>query len=48
MEVTRGVPRLINTLATLSLMEGMQAEAARITPEMVRRASAEMRLPEKE
>lgn len=48
MEVTRGVPRLINTLATLSLMEGMQADAERITPEMVRRASAEMRLPEKE
>jgi type II secretory pathway predicted ATPase ExeA len=48
MEVTRGIPRLINTLATLSMMEGMQAEADRITPEMVRMASAEMRLPEKE
>ena len=48
MEVTRGIPRLINTLATLSLMEGMQAEAGRITPETVRKASAEMRLPGKE
>ena len=48
METTRGIPRLINTLATLSLMEGMQAEADRITPGMVRKAAAEMRLPEKE
>ncbi len=48
MEATRGVPRLINTLATLALMEGMQAEADRITPDLVRRASAEMRLPGKE
>lgn len=48
MEATRGVPRLINTLATLSLMEGMQAEADRIGPPLVARAATEMRLPEKE
>lgn len=48
LETTRGIPRLVNTLATLSLMEGMQAGADRIAPEMVRKASAEMRFPGKE
>ena len=41
-ENTRGIPRLINTLGTLSLLEAMQREARKVTAGMVQKAAREM------
>ena len=45
---TRGIPRLINTLGTLSLLEAMQRDAQNITRDVVEKAAREMPYTPKE
>jgi type II secretory pathway predicted ATPase ExeA len=45
---TRGIPRLINTLGTLSLLEAMQHEAKKVTAAIVEKAAREMPYTPKE